>query len=248
MTPSLSCNHQPPRSPQANGNHHVHHERASYDIQQEFIHIFTIQNKKLQEEIVHKTKFNSALPMIIIARNAVFGKKKPDGYTRVTFYINSVIWFTFLIWHLLSYFAFSLRDLIFEEKKIDVTTLIYCRGEELGFEARDFLARVLELHIYSAIAWGIFFVGLVLLWRKNRWAIYTLLISIAAYYTLLIIYMSLNFFNQDVTLFDKVLLSFMGINLLIYFIINRWRTKREMAFLATLHLEKEKEIENGFRD
>lgn len=210
------------------------------------IYIFTTQNTPLQEETVYKTKFNSALPMIIIVRNAFFGKRKPDGYTRATFYINSIIWFTFLIWHLLSYFAFSLRDLIFEEKKIDVTTLIYCRGEELGFEARDFLARVLELHIYSAITWGVMFLGLVLLWRKNRWAIYMLLIGFATYYSLLIFYMSLNFFNQDVTLFDKILLSFMGINLLLYFIVNRWKTKREYSIIESLELEKE--TDEGFRD
>lgn len=179
------------------------------------------------------------MPLIIIVRNAIFGKRKPDGYTRFTLYINLVIWLMFLIWHLLSYFAFSLRDLIFEEKKIDVTTLIYCRGEELGFEATDFLNRVLHFHIYSAIAWGIFFLGLVLLWRKSRWAIYTLFMSVAAYYYFLIGYMSLKFFNQDVTLFDKILLSFVGINLLIYFIINRWRTKRELAFLEALKENEE---------
>lgn len=200
----------------------------------------------MQEETVYQTKFNSALPMIIIVRNAIFGKKKPDGYTQVTFYINSIIWFTFLIWHLLSYFAFSLRDLIFEEKKIDVTTLIYCRGEELGFEARDFLARVLNLHIYSAIAWGIFFIGLVLLWRKSRWAIYTIFIGMAAYYSILILYMSLDFFNQDVTLFDKVLLSFMGFNLLIYFMINRWRKAREIVPMDSLVDDEIKD--QSFRD
>lgn len=198
-----------------------------------------LKTKPLQEETVHKTKFNSALPAIIIARNAIFGKRKPNGYTRFTLYVNLVIWITFLVWHLLSYFAFSLRDLIFEEKKIDVTTLIYCRGEELGFEAMDFLNRILHFHIFSAIAWGIFFLGLVLLWRKSRWAVYTLLMSVAAYYYLLIIYISLDFFNQDVTLFDKVLLSFMGLNLLIYFVINRWRTKRELAFLEALKENEE---------
>jgi hypothetical protein len=203
------------------------------------IHIFATQNKTLQEERIHKTKFNSALPMIIILRNAIFGKRKPDGYARFTLYINLVIWFTFLIWHLLSYFAFSLRDLIFEEKKIDLTTLIYCRGEELGFEATDFLNRILQFHIYSAIVWGVFFLGLVLLWRKSRWAIYTLFVSVATYYYLLIMYISLDFFNQDVTLFDKVLLSFTGINLFIYFIINRWRTKRELAFLEELKENEE---------
>ena len=203
------------------------------------IHIFTIQKKALQEETVYQTKFNSALPMIIIVRNAIFGKKKPDGYTRVTFYINSIIWFTFLIWHLLSYFAFSLRDLIFEEKNIDVTSLITSRGEELGFVAMDFLNHILELHLFSVISWGIMFLGMVLLWRKSRWAIYTILISFASYYALLILFMSLDYFNQDVTFFDKVLLSFMGINLLIYFIINRWRTKREIAFLETLNANQE---------
>ncbi len=146
-----------------------------------------------------------------------------------------LIWFTFLIWHLLSYFAFSLRDLIFEEKKIDVTTLIYCRGEALGFEARNFLSHVLLLHLYSAIVWGFFFFGLALLWRKSRWAIYVLAISFASYYSLLILFMNIDYFNQDVTFSDKVLLSFSGLNLLICFIINKWKTKRDQAFLEKIN-------------
>lgn len=190
----------------------------------------------MQEESSYHTKFNSPLPLLITIRNAIFGKKRPDGYTRITFYLSSIIWFTFLVWHLLSYFAFSLRDLIFEEKKIDVTTLIYCRGEALGFEARDFLSRVLLLHLYSAIIWGVFFFGLILLWKKSRWAIYTLSICFASYYALLILFMNLDYFNQDITFFDKSLLSFAGINLLIYFVINKSRTNRAERLL--LEIEK----------
>ncbi len=193
----------------------------------------------MQEESSYHTKFNSPLPLLITIRNAIFGKKRPDGYTRITFYLSTLVWFTFLVWHLLSYFAFSLRDLIFEEKKIDVTTLIYCRGEALGFEARDFLSRILNLYLYSAIIWTVFFLGLVLLWRKSRWAIYLISGCFTSYYALLILYMNLDYFNQDVTYFDKVLLSLTGINLLIYFVINKYRTKREIAFLESLNENQE---------
>lgn len=199
----------------------------------------------MSEETTYQTKFNSALPLIIILRNAIFGKTKPDGYTRLTFYVNTLLWFMFLVWHLLSYFAFSLRDLIFEEKNIDVTTLIYCRGEELGFEASDFLIRILQLHIYSALAWGIFFIALALLWRKNKWSVFVFLLALVLYYYLLIGYMSLSFFNQDITYFDKALLTFIGCNLLVYFLVNRWKIKRNIAFQSSLEEQNSPENEGS---
>lgn len=180
----------------------------------------------LLEENTYQTKFNSALPLIIIVRNAIFGKSKPEGYTRLTVYINSLIWFTFLMWHVLSYLAFTLRDLIFEQKNIDVISLIYCRGEQLGFNSRNFLVHIINFHIYSILIWGIIFFGLALVWRKNSWAFYVLLAGYIGYFILLLIFMNLDFFNQDVTLFDKILLSFMSLNLLIYFAINRYKTKK----------------------
>lgn len=47
--------------------------------------------------------------------------------------------------------------------------------------------------------------------------------------------MNIDYFNQDVTFSDKVLLSFSGLNLLIYFIINKWKTKRDQAFLEKIN-------------
>lgn len=130
-----------------------------------------------------------------------------------------LIWMIFLSWHLISYAVITMRNMIFEEKKIDVETMIFCRGEALGFESENFLEHLLNFHLFSAISWGIIFAGLALLWRKKQFSIYVIGIGTAAYFFLLMLYMGINYFNQDTSLFDKVTLSVFGVNLLLYFIL-----------------------------
>ena len=84
------------------------------------------------------TKFNSALPLILKLRDLIFGSKKPDIYTRVTVYCNTLIWFIFLAWHIIGFASISMREVIFTEKKIDVEALIFERGKLLGFQPYEF--------------------------------------------------------------------------------------------------------------
>ena len=83
-------------------------------------------------ENVKHTKFQSPVPLLIRVRNFIFGKKKPDVFTRVTFYINMLIWFMFFLWNIVSYIAISSRNLILDMKGIPVEEIIEVRGVELG--------------------------------------------------------------------------------------------------------------------
>ena len=165
-----------------------------------------------------QTKFNSALPLILSLRDITFGKVKPDFYTRIATYINLYVWITFLSWHIISFSAISLRAIIYTEKKIDVEALIFRRGAELGFRPYEFLNHLLQYHLISIICWGTLFLGIIFMWRKKK--IFALFIfgSLAVYLVILLSNMGINYFIEDTTLFDKILLAVITVNSLLYFI------------------------------
>ena len=164
------------------------------------------EEEEIQANEPKTTKFQSPLPILIRMRNVVFGTKKPDLYTRATFYINLFFWLTFLLWNLLGYFAIASRNMIFEMKKIPVEKIIQKRGIELGFEPNDFVTRVLVVHGVGILCWIAVFIGLVLLYRKRKQFIYFVLGGTLFYLGLNVFYMSFQYFREDTTGFDKLAL------------------------------------------
>ncbi len=160
-------------------------------------------------------KLESPIPFVIILRHWLFGKKKPDMLTRITFLANFVIWILFLIWSCFSYFAVNSREWIWEQKKLAVTWIIEQRGAQLGYEKGEFLAMLEFTSLLAIFCWGIFFVGLVLLYRKKKIFIYFTLIPLLAYVVMNSFYLGFNYFIEDITLFDKVLFLISGVSLLI---------------------------------
>ena len=160
-------------------------------------------------------KLESPIPFVIVLRNLVFGKKRPDIYTSLTFITNLVIWLLFLIWSGFSYFAVNSRDWILQQKGIHVTSIINKRGKELGFDNGVFLERMETASLIAIFCWIVFFVGLVLLYRKKGSFVYFALIPLLAYIALNSIYLGFTYFIEDVTLFDKILLLISLVSLLI---------------------------------
>jgi len=181
----------------------------------------------MEEEYTGKTetRFNSPIPMLMKLRDTIFGKLRPDLYTRITAYISLLIWIIFLSWHIISYFAISFRDVIRTEKKVDVEALIYNRAAQLGFNPETFLQQLLNYHLISAICWGVVFIGIVFLWRKMRVFALFLLGGVAVYYGLLLFYMGFRYFNEDTTLFDKILLAVLTGIALLYFLLLKSKKK-----------------------
>ncbi len=173
------------------------------------------------EELEQHTKFNSALPLILKLRDLIFGSKKPDIYTRVTVYCNTLIWFIFLAWHLIGFASISMREVIFTEKKIDVEALIFERGKLLGFQPYEFLNLLLKYHSISAICWGTIFIGLILIWRKNKIFNYFIFIPLLVYAGMIVFFLRWRYFMEDTTTFDKITLLVFVLNILIYWIIQR---------------------------
>lgn len=153
---------------------------------------------------VKATKFQSPVPIIITIRNLIFGKKRPDIYTIITYYTNLVIWLTFMLWNVISYFTITSRTLIMRQKGISVENIIELRGKELGFEPGEFLSRLTTFHAISVICWGLVFFGLILLYRKKKQFIYFTLGPVIFFLGMNLFYLSFTYTVEDNTMFDKI--------------------------------------------
>lgn len=160
-------------------------------------------------------KLESPLPFVIIIRNWIFGKQRPDILTRMTFLANLIIWLLFLVWSSFSYFAVNSRQWIWDQKGLAVTWIIERRGEQLGYKEGEFLARLEFTSFMALFCWLLFFVGLVLLYRKKKIFVFFTLIPLLIYIALNSLYLGFTYFVEDITLFDKVLFLVSGLSLLI---------------------------------
>lgn len=165
-----------------------------------------------KEQAPKHTKLNSAMPWVLIVRDFIFGKKSPDRFTKLIVYSNLLIWICFTTWHLISYAAVSLRDLIYEEKKINVEALIFQRGIELGFSPYQFLNHVIKYHFMSIFAWGFIFIGLVLLWRKRKLFSFFIYIGLVSYTAILFIFMGSKYIVSDISFLDKVWIGYLFVS------------------------------------
>jgi len=151
-------------------------------------------------------KYQSPVPFLIKFRNFIFGKEKPDFYTRIVFIIGILIWLTFQLWSTLSYFTLYSRSIIEQEKGIPIEKIIRDRGTELGFIDDDFVSRLLTFNAIGIICWGIVFFGLILLYRKRKQFIFFILGGSLFYLGMSIFYVSYTYFIEDTTSFDKIAL------------------------------------------
>jgi hypothetical protein len=151
----------------------------------------------------------------------IMGKDSPDIFTKITFYIIFVLWSIFFVWNILSLGAISFRDTIEQEKQIPVTEIINLRGRELGFSSDVFLNRLMIFHWVSIICWLSVFISIILLWRKNKKFVFFFFSGTMTYFVFMIYYLSLSYYTQDTTFFDKI--AFIALNLaaIIYSLTNR---------------------------
>ena len=180
-----------------------------------------------------KTKFQSPKPILVRLRNIVFGKRKPDIFTRVTFYINTVLWLSFMLWNVVGYFAISSREMITEMKGIKVEKIIVERGIELGFEPTDFISRLTVVHGVGILCWAAVFFGLILLYRKRKQFLYFILGGVLFYVGLNIFYLSFQFFREDTTSFDKISLLVIVLSTVIHsFLMGNERRGGSISFFG----------------
>jgi hypothetical protein len=195
------------------------------------------------EEKPRSTPFNSPKPFFIRLRNLVFGRQKPDIYTLSTFYVNLIICVVFATWEILSVIAITSRELIWQQKNIPIEAIINERGEELGFAHGKFLDYLSTVHSIGLICWLLFFIGLALLYRKNRRFIYFTLVPLLFYVGMLIFYLNFTYFIEDTTAFDKVALLVAFSSLLIhYFLMRSERKQGSINFFGLSETDEADEI------
>lgn len=173
------------------------------------------------------TKFQSPVPIVLKIRDLIYGKEKPDFFTRINFLLNLILWATFMIWSLISFYAVNARDFIYRQKGIPVESIIKSRGRELEFEGEDFLQRLLTVNGISIICWAAVFIALILMYRRSKRFFYLFIVPILFYIGMLFFYISPTYFFEDTTTFDKVALLIMLTSASIYYYLIKNKEKDE---------------------
>jgi len=180
-----------------------------------------LSEKESKDDAV--TKFQSPVPFLRQFRNLIFGKRTPDMFTRITFYINSVLWTTFILWHILSYATLTSRELFLQQKGLPIEEIVESRGAELGFESGEFLARLITYHAIAIICWVVMFVGLIFLYRRLQRFVYFILAPVAFYIGMSVFYIGFRYFMEDTTTYDKIALLIIISTLLHSYLIKNGR-------------------------
>lgn len=171
------------------------------------------------------SKFHSPIPFIIQLRNLIFGTIRPSIYTQLTFYIQLICLLIFSTWSAISYFVITFRELFLQQKGVDVAAIIEVRGQELGFTKGEFLQRLETFHGVSIICWGFIFISLIMLWRKKNFYGYFFFGGTLFYLGLIVFYVGFDYFMNDTTRFDKILLLVMLANSTVYTFFNKTNDK-----------------------
>lgn len=174
---------------------------------------------KLNTSKLDKVEPKDALPVIIKTRNFIFGKKRPDPFTRFVFYINLVAWFIFMLWSTISYFAIALKDLIKENKGISVAAIVRRRGEELGFDGETFLVNFKQFQFVDIFIWIAVFVSLIFLYRKKRTFAVIYFSAIGLHFLLMVFMLSFTYFLEDISFFDKIAYFIMAVLSFVYMLL-----------------------------
>ena len=147
---------------------------------------------------------NSPLTILMRLRNFIFGTKIPDTYTKFSFFLALAGWAIFMLWSVIGTVVIRMRDLIVDNKEIDVTALIEARGIALGFEPGIFIGRLEAFYALSIVCWTVVFIGLVLLWRKNELFFFVYFTGCGCYLLLMWTILGFGYYSRDTTFFDKI--------------------------------------------
>lgn len=189
------------------------------------------EKERIKREKIRK--FESPVPFVIILRNIIFGKNKPDIYTRLTFFIGIILSGIFLLWNGITYFALISADWIWNNKGVNVKGIIERRATELNFTADDFVNRLEVASLTSILLWIVFFCGLVLLYRKQKLFIYFTMIPLVLYLIISTFYLSFTYFMEDTTAFDKIALLILGLSLIFHsFLMSNERNGGSISFFG----------------
>ncbi|PHR43425.1 MAG: hypothetical protein COA32_16415 [Fluviicola sp.] len=179
---------------------------------------------KIDKEKINKLSPEDAIPLFVKISRLIFGKKKPDGFTRIIFSINLFSWFLLFMWNMISYFVLLSSDIIKENKGFSVNAIIRRNGQKLGFNGQDFLDAITQFYFLNNFIWIIIFIGLILMYRKKAFYPFLLLGGLAIHFSLMFFTLGLQYFLEDVSFFDKILYAV----IIVLTIIHSFLMKKEI--------------------
>lgn len=179
---------------------------------------------KIDKEKINKLSPEDAIPLFVKISRLVFGKKKPDGFTRIVFSLNLFSWFLLFMWNMISYFVLLSSDIIKENKGFSVNAIIRRNGQKLGFNGQDFLDAITQFYFLNNFIWIVIFIGLILMYRKKAFYPFLLLGGLAIHFSLMFFTLGLQYFLEDVSFFDKILYAV----LIVLTIIHSFLMKKEI--------------------
>lgn len=181
---------------------------------------------KLDKEKIDKLSPEDALPLFIRLRNFILGKRKPDGFTRISFLITIFIWLLLSVWNAISYFVLLSADIIYENKGFSVKEIIRIHGRKMGFNGQEFLESLTNFYFYNLFIWGVIFLGLVFMYRKLK--VYPLIIfgGLIIHFAYMFFALGLQYFIEDISFFDKICYAvFIGIVIIHSWLMNKERNE-----------------------
>lgn len=176
----------------------------------------TEQEEKTGFRQEFEAHLNSPLTILMRLRNFIFGTETPDMYTKFSFFLAFAGWAIFMLWSVLGTIVIRMRELIVDNKEIDVTALIEARGIALGFEPDAFIGRLEAFYALSIVCWTVVFIGLVLLWRKNERFMYVYFTGCGCYLILMWTMLGFGYYSRDTTFFDKIAFAVMVSHTAVY--------------------------------
>lgn len=190
---------------------------------------------KLDKEKIDKLSPEDALPLFIRLRNFILGKRKPDGFTRISFLITIFIWLLLSVWNAISYFVLLSADIIYENKGFSVKEIIRIHGRKMGFNGQEFLESLTSFYFYNLFIWGVIFIGLVFMYRKLK--VYPLIIfgGLIIHFGYMFFALGLQYFIEDISFFDKICYAiFLGIVIIHSWLLNKEKNEQEKSQVESL--------------
>jgi hypothetical protein len=171
---------------------------------------------KLDKEKIDKLSPEDAIPLLLKLRQFLLGKKKPDSFTRLIFFINLMGVLLMTFWNLLSYMAILLSDFIKSNKGFSVNAIIRRNGRNLGFEGQDFLEAISLYYFLNIFVWLAVLFSLLLMYRKIKTYSLFYFSALGVHFTLMFWMIGLQYFIEDITWFDKMIYAVLIISTLIH--------------------------------
>ncbi|MGM0478320.1 MAG: hypothetical protein ACQERC_03780 [Bacteroidota bacterium] len=186
---------------------------------------------KIDKDKINRLSPEDALPLFIRIKYFLFGKKKPDGFTRIAFTISLFIWVLLTLWNAISYFVLLTSDVIEANKGFSVQAIIRENGVSHGFSGQEFLDALHHFYFINNFIWLLVFVGLVLMYRKKRTYPLFIFVGMAIHFVYMFWYLGFQYFVEDISFFDKICYAIF----IFLIIIHSWLMNKEKGEQEPLH-------------